>query len=271
MRSRANPEPYPAGSRGYWPVLRDQPIHGEVRGVAGSQPAPDRPRCRRDKTVGLCEGDSPRREVSPPGPCLLTLGSTKHGDLQAVEQASGSHILPIAAQSACHLLDVDGTDDGPVSRSPQLRETSGRAGSAAQEVDEDRRIEKDGGHSDDWCGHSADAAGVCAPLRANPCRGVGVPLMNGLRQRADGSHEGLPSLLIIECASYRLCDEAAATARADSCVEAPHVVLPQRYVHAHGHNLAHWVASSECHVGGRRVYSPSAPATAAAMSRKRSA
>ena len=76
-------------------------------------------------------------------------------------------------------------------------------------------------------------------LAMDPARDVPVPLMPGIRDAADGGFDGLPPLLVIECSTDGLGDEAAPAPRADPRIEALDVRLVERDVHAHGHTLAH--------------------------------
>jgi hypothetical protein len=135
-------------------------------------------------------------------------------------------------ESANRLLDVDGARVRRVLRPAERSQATARVRASAQQVDQDGRVEQNG------C-QLPDAALVGAPLLAHPLAGVLVPPVTAFGDRAERGLEQPPAVIVVQSALDRLRNVGASAASADPAVELADERVVERYVHSHGHTLAH--------------------------------
>jgi hypothetical protein len=213
------------------PMLHDDPGKGEVPGVPGGDPPADADRGRGDQRVRLKHRPAPSCERATPVPRESTLGDTERGKAETLEEFD-ERIVFDRTQPPCHLFDADGAHVRPITRSFQAGQASRRAGTTAEVVDHDRRVEDDRAHS-------ADCARVGATLSPNPGGRILVPIVAVIGDAAGGPLDGPPSLLLLDGLPHRVGYEWAPAAGPDEVIYPPHEVLVEVDVHSHVRTIAH--------------------------------
>lgn len=121
---------------------------------------------------------------------------------------------------------------GLCQRAAALRKLATPLCASSQEIDQDRRVEKDGSHS-------AHTALIAASLVTNPRRRIFVPVVARIRNRPDRRFDQLPAPLVVECPLDRTRDERPASPRPDPFVELSDELVAQDDVHTHVRSLTH--------------------------------
>ncbi len=88
-------------------------------------------------------------------------------------------------------------------------------------------------------GISADPTRVESALRMHPRRGIHIPVVSDVGDRADRREDVGTSLLVVECTADRIGDECAPFALPDPPIHGLHELRIKAYVHTHAHTLAH--------------------------------
>ncbi len=103
-------------------------------------------------------------------------------------------------------------------------------------------------------GQSANPATIPAPLRPDPAGRIAVPVVTRVLQRAQRGLDLVPPPLIIERLLDGGCDEGAAAATPNPCIEVRDQRVIETYVQTHGHSVAH-----KRPTGGNRLIFLSSP------------
>ncbi len=214
-------------------MLNVEPAHWKMLGVPGCEWQGEKHRRRGDQAVRLGERHPCGRMIPSPVAGKLALRAIDLDNAQPVKQSIRRRPL-VGAEPSVDFLDVDrgGTRDARML--PQRSQPLNRPGSAAEYIDQDRRIQQD------W--HvSADAPGVSTALSANPVLWVGVPFVADVSQAPKRTFDVVPAPLVVQRASHRGCDERAAPTSSYAPIEIPHDLVIETNVQTHGHRLAHTV------------------------------
>ncbi len=86
---------------------------------------------------------------------------------------------------------------------------------------------------------STGPAAVATPLRADPGRGIGIPVVARIGELAERGFDLVPASLVFQPPPDELTDERAPSARADTSVELCDELVVQGYVQTHVLTLAH--------------------------------
>ena len=212
-------------------MLDGEFAHRKVSRVAGRKPPIQRERRRRHEAVRLRERAAAPGELAPPLSGLPAFGYTQRRDSKAGKERAS---LPVLArpEASNRLLDVDRTGIGRITCTAERQEPRARVRATAKEVDEDGRVEENGRQL-------PDAALIGAPLLANPLRGILVPLVTAIRDRAERRLEQLPAVIVVQRALDRTCDIGTTASRPHPAVELPDEGVAESYVQTHGHSVAH--------------------------------
>lgn len=205
--------------------------HREVLWIPGREPATKRHRRGCHEAVGLRECAAASCELAPPFSGLPTFFSTERGEAKPGEERTSRPVLA-RPEPPNSLLDIDCADIRRVIRVTECQQPPSRVGTTAKEVDEDGRVEENGRQL-------PDSARIRPPLVANPPAEVLVPVMPTVRNRPNRRLEKLPAVVVVQRSFDRSRDVCAASARAHPAVELFDEIVSKRYVHSHGHRLAH--------------------------------
>jgi hypothetical protein len=227
--------------RAHGPVLNNELAHREIPRIAGREPAAERERGGCYEAVRLRKRTAAANGLAPPLSGLPAFSRAQRNDSKALEERTSRAVLA-RLESANRLLDIDGARVRRVLRPAERSQAPARLGASAQQVDQDGRVEQNG------C-QLPDAALVGAPLLAHPLAGVLVPLVTAFGDRAERGLEQPPAVIIVQGALDRLRDVRASAASADTAVELADELVVERYVHSHGHTLAHKPVPEEVQKG----------------------
>src|SRR3989442_349674 len=146
--------------RAHRPMLDGNGPHGKIPRIARCKPTAKRERGRGDEAVRLRKCAAASREFTSPLSGLPSFYRAQRGDSKPRKERT-SRRESRGSESTNRPLDVNGAHAGSVPGTAEGMQPSRRLRSAAEEVDEDRRVEEDRRHL-------PDAALVGTPLLANP-------------------------------------------------------------------------------------------------------
>ena len=205
--------------------------HREIPRIAGCEPAAKRERSGSYEAVRLRECAATARELAPPVTSLPAFFIPQRCDSKPGKKCASRPMLALP-ESPNRLLNVHGAGVRSVSSTAQGVQAPARLGTAAEEVDEDRRVEENRRQL-------PDTALIGAPLLANPSGGILVPLVTGVGNSAHGRFEQLPAVIVVQRLLDRARDVRAPAASADAPVELADEIVAEGYVQSHGHTLTH--------------------------------
>jgi hypothetical protein len=200
-------------------MLHTNAKHREVRRIACSQSRADADSRRCDETISLMDSNAPTRMVATPRTGELTLSDVQRGESQAAKEAPGGDLLR-RSDPTPNLLDRYCADPGFISTAPHLSEATLR-GTAAQHVDQDRRVEQNASHVSR---RVARRIVDFSPIRLD---------------RHPNRFQFVPSTFVIECPADKGRQEGTALPLPKAGVQLADEFIGELYVHSHVPMIAH--------------------------------